>query len=110
MTEDDVRRNAFAMPINNPAYPPGPYRFVDREYLIISYRTDPAVLQQLIPAPLQLIEPVVRFEFINMPDSTGFGHYCEAGQSEWPRRRLCSQLVFERPSTDCGRTRIVGFS
>jgi acetoacetate decarboxylase len=80
MTEDDVRRNAFAMPVNNPAYPPGPYRFVDREYLIISYRTDPDVLQQLIPAPLQLVEPVVRFEFINMPDSTGFGRYCEAGQ------------------------------
>lgn len=80
MTEDDVRRNAFAMPINNPAFPPGPYRFVDREYLIISYRTDPDVLRRLIPAPLQMIEPVVRFEFINMPDSTGFGHYCEAGQ------------------------------
>jgi acetoacetate decarboxylase len=22
----------------------------------------------------------VKFEFINMPDSTGFGHYCESGQ------------------------------
>ena len=80
MTEEEVRRNAFAMPIDNPAFPPGPYRFVDREYLIISYRTDPAILQALIPAPLQLAEPVVRFEFINMPDSTGFGRYCEAGQ------------------------------
>ena len=26
-----------------------------------------------------LAEPVVKFEFINMPDSTGFGHYCESG-------------------------------
>ncbi|MET3131176.1 acetoacetate decarboxylase [Oxalobacteraceae bacterium GrIS 1.11] len=80
MTEDEVRRKAFAMPINNPAFPPGPYRFVDREFLIITYRTDPVALQKLIPAPLKMSEPIVKFEFINMPDSTGFGHYCEAGQ------------------------------
>ena len=80
MTEDEVRERAFAMPMHNPAFPPGPYRFVDREYLIITYRTDPDALRALIPAPLELIDPVVKFEFINMPDSTGFGHYCESGQ------------------------------
>ena len=80
MTEDQVRERAFAMPIHSPAFPPGPYRFVDREYLIITYRTDPEALARMIPAPLQLAEPVVKFEFINMPDSTGFGHYCESGQ------------------------------
>jgi acetoacetate decarboxylase len=79
MTEDDVR-NGFAMPIYNPAYPPGPYRFVNREYLIITYRTDPAMLEKVIPAPLKMTDPVVKYEFINMPDSTGFGHYCESGQ------------------------------
>jgi acetoacetate decarboxylase len=80
MTEDEVRERAFAMPMHNPAFPPGPYRFVDREYLIITYRTDPDALRALIPAPLELVDPVVKFEFINMPDSTGFGHYCESGQ------------------------------
>ena len=80
MTEDEVREHAFAMPMHNPAFPPGPYRFVDREYLIITYRTDPDALRKLIPAPLELAEPVVKYEFINMPDSTGFGHYCESGQ------------------------------
>jgi acetoacetate decarboxylase len=80
MTEDEIRRNAFAMPIYNPAYPPGPYRFIDREYLIITYRTDPEMLEKVIPAPLKMTEPVVKYEFINMPDSTGFGHYCESGQ------------------------------
>lgn len=76
MTEDEIRQNAFAMPYYNPAYPPGPYRFVDREYLILTYRTDPAVLEKMVPAPLKLAEPVVKYEFINMPDSTGFVHYC----------------------------------
>ncbi|HUW37090.1 MAG TPA: acetoacetate decarboxylase [Rhodocyclaceae bacterium] len=80
MTEDEVRRRAFAMPLSNPAFPPGPYRFVDREFLIIAYRCDPELLRRVIPAPLELAEPVVKFEFIRMPDSTGFGHYCESGQ------------------------------
>lgn len=80
MTEDDVRRNAFSMPIHNPAFPPGPYRFIDREFLIITYRTDPDKLQAMVPAPLKVTDPIVKFEFINMPDSTGFGHYCESGQ------------------------------
>ena len=80
MTEDQVRAQAFAMPIHSPAFPPGPYHFVDREYLIITYRTDPEKLRRLVPAPLELTEPVVKYEFINMPDSTGLGHYCESGQ------------------------------
>lgn len=80
MTEEEVRRRAFAMPLTSPSYPPGPYRFVNRECLVLIYRTDPAALERLVPAPLELAEPVVKFEFIAMPDSTGFGHYWEAGQ------------------------------
>jgi hypothetical protein len=38
MKEDDVRKRAFAMPLTSPAYPPGPYRFLQREYLIITSR------------------------------------------------------------------------
>ena len=80
MTEDDIRKTAFAMPITNPAYPPGPYRFVNREYLIITYRTDMEALRRVVPAPLEVTDPIVKFEFIRMPDSTGFGDYTEAGQ------------------------------
>jgi acetoacetate decarboxylase len=80
MTEADVVERAFAMPLTSPAYPPGPYRFVDREFLIVSYRTDPDALAEVIPAPLEMIDPIVNFEFIRMPDSTGFGRYTESGQ------------------------------
>jgi len=45
MKEHDVRERAFAMPLTSPAYPPGPYRFINREYLIITYRTDPDKLR-----------------------------------------------------------------
>jgi len=75
-----LRRQAFAMPPTSPAFPPGPYRFVDREYFIIRYRTDPEVLRHVVPEPLDLVEPVVNYEFIRMPDSTGFGDYTESGQ------------------------------
>lgn len=80
MNEDEVRSRAFAMPLTSPAYPPGPYRFVDREFLVITYRTDAAKLRALVPEPLEVPEPLVKYEFIRMPDSTGFGDYTETGQ------------------------------
>jgi acetoacetate decarboxylase len=33
-----------------------------------------------VPEPLQIEGDVVKFEFIRMPDSTGFGDYTESGQ------------------------------
>jgi acetoacetate decarboxylase len=80
MKESDVRKRAFAMPLTSPAYPIGPYRFYQREFLIVTYRTDPAKLRELVPEPLTVDEPLVKFEFIRMPDSTGFGDYTECGQ------------------------------
>ena len=76
----DVRSSAFAMPLTSPAFPPGPYRFTRREYLIITYETDLDALRAVVPEPLLVIEPHVKYEFIRMPDSTGFGDYTESGQ------------------------------
>jgi len=80
MNIDDVKRNAFAMPLTSPAFPIGPYRFVDREFLIVTYRSDIDALRQVVPEPLLVSEPIVKYEFIRMPDSTGFGDYTESGQ------------------------------
>ncbi len=80
MTPENIRKQAFSMPITNPSYPKGPYRFVNREYMIITYRTDPEKLRAVVPEPLEVTEPVMKFEFIRMPDSTGFGDYTESGQ------------------------------
>jgi acetoacetate decarboxylase len=73
----DVRRNAFAMPLTSPSYPKGPYRFINREFFVITY---PEALRAVVPEPLEIAEPVVKYEFIRMPDSTGFGNYTESGQ------------------------------
>ena len=76
----DVVKTASAMPLTNPAYPKGPYRFYDREFLVVTYRTDMDALRAVVPEPLEVVEPIVKYEFIRMPDSTGFGDYTESGQ------------------------------
>lgn len=76
----DVKRTAFAMPLTSPAFPPGPYRFLQREFVVVTYRTDMDALRAVVPEPLEVIEPLVKYEFIRMPDSTGFGDYTESGQ------------------------------
>lgn len=73
MNISDVRATAFAMPLTSPAFPRGPYRFSNREFLVITYRTDPDALRAVVPEPLEVLEPLVKFEFIRMPDSTGSG-------------------------------------
>jgi acetoacetate decarboxylase len=80
MNKADVKKQAFAMPLFSPAYPRGPYRFINREFLTITYETDMDLLREVVPAPLEVVEPLVQFEFIRMPDSTGFGDYTESGQ------------------------------
>ncbi|AOK60881.1 acetoacetate decarboxylase [Burkholderia ubonensis] len=80
MTEDEIRSRAYAMPICSPAYPKPPFRFVDREFIIVTYRTDPEALARIVPAPLLPTEPIVKYEFIKMPDSSGLGSYMESGQ------------------------------
>lgn len=78
----DISVNEFAMPVPRwiRSYPKGPYRFINREFFVITYETDPAILRAVLPPVLELVEPVIKFEFIRMPDSTGFGDYTESGQ------------------------------
>ncbi|KTC81647.1 acetoacetate decarboxylase [Legionella brunensis] len=80
MNESQIKEKAFAMPFCSPSYPRGPYRFINREYLIITYETDLDLLREVVPTPLEVTEPLVKFEVIRMPDSTGFGDYTESGQ------------------------------
>jgi acetoacetate decarboxylase len=69
-----------SMPMASPSYPVGPYRFVNREFLVITYETDPDVIRAGLPEPLEPAEqPLVHYEWIKMPDSSGFGSYTESG-------------------------------
>lgn len=79
MKKEDILK-LTSMPIASPSYPKGPYRFIDREFFIIVYESDPKMIREAVPEPL---EPdgsnTVMYEFIAMPDSSGFGSYTETG-------------------------------
>ena len=77
--EDVVKEHTT--PLGSPAFPRGPYRFTNREYLNITYRTDYDALRAVVPEPLEIDEPLVRFEVMKMPDTTGLGSYTECGQA-----------------------------
>jgi acetoacetate decarboxylase len=80
MRVQDFRDGSYAMPLTSPAFPHGPYRFINREFLVVSYETDMDALRAVVPEPLEVTKPIVKFEVIRMPDSTGFGDYTESGQ------------------------------
>jgi hypothetical protein len=80
MKIEDVRRH-LTTPLTTPAYAPMISRFTDREYLNIVYRTDADALRAVVPEPLRIDEPLVRFEVMKMGDVTGSGPYTEAAQA-----------------------------
>ena len=80
MNKEEILKNCYAMPIGSPSYSKGPFRFINREYLIITYKTEMEALKKVVPDLLEIKDPLVKFEFIRMPDSSGFGDYTEAGQ------------------------------
>lgn len=78
MTRDEILSSS-SMPLASPSYPKGPYRFIDREYLLVHYESDPDVIRALLPEPLEPDGNHVVFEWMKMFDSSGFGSYQEAG-------------------------------
>jgi acetoacetate decarboxylase len=79
MRVDEILRLP-SMPAASPSYPLGPYRFINREYMIITYETDPDALRAAVPEPLTPnAANQVMYEWIRMPDSSGFGDYTESG-------------------------------
>ena len=79
MDVEEVRRQSTT-PLGAPAYPAGRYRFTGREYLNILYRTDAEAMRRVVPEPLTVGDPLVKFEVMRMPDVTGLGSFTESGQ------------------------------
>ncbi|MGV4925842.1 acetoacetate decarboxylase [Streptomyces sp. BHT-5-2] len=80
MKAEEVRQHVTT-PLTSPAFAPMVPRFTDREYLNVVYRTDPDALRAVVPEPLRIDEPLVRFEVMKMGDVSGYGPYTEAGQA-----------------------------
>ena len=70
-----------SMPLQSPTYPRGPYKFFDRQYMIISYKTDAAAIREALPEPLQPAGDTVSVQWLDLPDGEGFGAYSAVVQS-----------------------------
>ena len=69
-----------SMPAASPSFPHGPFRFINREYFVVLYESDPDAIRAAVPEPLEPAkENLVAYEWIKMPDSSGFGDYTESG-------------------------------
>ena len=79
MNKNDVKALP-SMPLQSPTYPRGPYRFFNREYLVIQYRTDPALIREALPEPLEPAGDTVAVQWLDLPDGEGFGAYSAAAQ------------------------------
>ncbi|MBP2471947.1 acetoacetate decarboxylase [Crossiella equi] len=108
MRIEDVRQR-ITSPLTAPAFPTVVPRFTDREYLNIVYRTDPEALRAVVPEPLVVDEPLVRFEVVNMGEVSCYGPYAECGQAipvtfEGERGEYLHAMYLDNfPATAAGR-------
>ena len=65
--------SAYAVPLDNPLYGKPPGRFRDGEVLTIQYRSDPAAIAALVPAPLEPASDVVMVQIARWGDVPGLG-------------------------------------
>ncbi len=69
MEPADVFKTALAMPLTRPSFARGPYRYTNRQYLVATYCSSRAALEEAVPEPLTFDEPLVRCEFMRMESS-----------------------------------------
>jgi len=69
-----------SMPLQSPTFPRGPYRFFRRQYLVISYASDPVAIREALPEPLVPAGDTVAVQWLDLPDGEGFGAYSAAAQ------------------------------
>lgn len=104
-----------SMPAAAPSYPRGPYRFIDRQHMVIVYESDPAAIRRALPEPLEpLAEPLVAYEWMGMPDSSGFGRYVQCGISipcrfESQEMSFIAQMYLDNTAPISGGREIWGF-
>jgi acetoacetate decarboxylase len=70
-------KEPFSTPIGAPLVPELPIRFRNTEILTIWYRSDPAAIAALLPAPLEAASDVVLVHFYAMHDPDRFGPHRE---------------------------------
>jgi acetoacetate decarboxylase len=104
-----------SIPAASPSYPFGPYRFINREYFVVLYESDRDALRAAVPEPLEpAAENLVAYEWIKMPDASGFGDYCESGvvipvSYQGKNYSFVSQMYLDDEAPIAGGREIWGF-
>ena len=79
MRKEDVLQLP-SMPLQSPTYPAGPFRFFDRQYLIINYKTERDMIREALPEPLEPDGDIISVQWLDLPDGEGFGAYSATAQ------------------------------
>ena len=79
MKKSDVKALA-SMPLQSPTFPRGPYKFFKRQYLVIRYTADPALIRAALPEPLEPVGETVAVQWLDLPDGEGLGAYSATAQ------------------------------
>ena len=69
-----------AMPLQSPTFPRGPFRFHDRQYMVITYVTDRDAIRAALPEPLEPAGDTVSVQWLDLPDGEGLGAYAATAQ------------------------------
>lgn len=91
----EVVERAYCIPLGSPSYAPLPLKILERQQLVITYRTDPERARRLVPEPLEVEDPIVSVAFIYNVEPS-LGDYCEVTQSITARFR--GEAVSFRPA------------
>ena len=112
MKIDDVRRTAYSMPLTNPAFPMGPYRFFNREFFVITYRTDPRRCRRRAGTAARWPIPSSTTNSSACPIPPASATTPKPGRSfrcaSRARTALCAFDVSRRRNADRGRPRALG--
>ena len=73
----EIPERAWSTPWDAPAVPPFPISFRDVTVLTVCYRSHRAAIEQLVPAPLEVISDVVVAHIYRMPDVDFMGRVNE---------------------------------
>ena len=69
-----------AMPLQSPTFPRGPYKFFNRQYMVVSYSTNKDAIREALPEPLEPAGDTVAVQWLDLPDGEGFGAYSAVAQ------------------------------
>jgi acetoacetate decarboxylase len=78
ITIEEICSPGFSTPLDAPTIPPYPFDFRNVEILTLSYRSDPELMNNLLPPPLELTGDTVLIHIYKMNDTDWLGPYSEA--------------------------------